>query len=125
MYYPFPLWFIAATTTIFQPSKSLKHKIISIDLPIALGILTLFVQSAYDIISGTGIGYSLTPLTGLVFFLLIGKWQLWENLPGPFFERDYKSYFPSFVTKLEDGKETDPVGNKGEGDIISLCAIRN
>ncbi|MCD4735011.1 MAG: hypothetical protein K8R53_03115, partial [Bacteroidales bacterium] len=53
--------------------KSLRYRIISIDLSIALGILTLFIQSAYDIVSGQGVGY-LDSLTGLVFFLLIGKW---------------------------------------------------
>ncbi|MCB0464271.1 MAG: heavy metal translocating P-type ATPase metal-binding domain-containing protein [Aequorivita sp.] len=98
--------------------KSLKHKIISIDLPIALGILTLFVQSAYDIISGTGIGY-LDSLTGLVFFLLIGKWYQGKTYQALSFERDYKSYFPVAVTKLEDGKETViPLERLKEGDHI-------
>ncbi len=84
--------------------KSLRHKIISIDLPIALGITTLFLQSAYDVISGTGIGY-LDSLAGLVFFLLVGKWYQGKTYQALSFERDYKSYFPIAVTKIENGKE--------------------
>ncbi len=98
--------------------KSLKHKIISIDLPIALGISTLFLQSAYDIISGTGIGY-LDSLTGLVFFLLIGKWYQGKTYQALSFERDYKSYFPVAVTKVNEGKEeVIPLKNLQEGDQI-------
>ncbi len=84
--------------------KSLKHKIISIDLPIALGITTLFLQSAYDVISGTGIGY-LDSLAGLVFFLLVGKWYQGKTYQALSFERDYKSYFPIAVTRINNGKE--------------------
>ncbi len=84
--------------------KSMKHKIISIDLPIAIGITTLFLQSAYDVISGTGIGY-LDSLAGLVFFLLIGKWYQGKTYQALSFERDYKSYFPIAVTKIENNKE--------------------
>jgi len=84
--------------------KSLKHKIISIDLPIALGITTLFLQSASDVITGTGIGY-LDSLAGLVFFLLVGKWYQGKTYQALSFERDYKSYFPIAVTKIENGKE--------------------
>ena len=98
--------------------KSLKHKIISIDLPIALGILTLFLQSAYDIISGTGIGY-LDSLTGLVFFLLIGKWYQGKTYQALSFERDYKSYFPIAVTRIvRDQEEVIPIENLMEGDRI-------
>lgn len=100
--------------------KSLKHKIISIDLPIALGIITLFLQSAYDIISNTGIGY-LDSLTGLVFFLLIGKWYQGKTYQALSFERDYKSYFPVAVTKMEEDRETViPLGQLKQGDRILI-----
>ncbi len=98
--------------------KSLKHKIISIDLPIALGIITLFLQSAYDIISNTGIGY-LDSLAGLVFFLLIGKWYQGKTYEALSFERDYKSYFPVAVTKIVDDKEIIiPLKELKKGDHI-------
>jgi Cu+-exporting ATPase len=100
--------------------KSLKHKIISIDLPIALGIITLFLQSAYDIITNTGIGY-LDSLTGLVFFLLIGKWYQGKTYQALSFERDYKSYFPVAVTKMEgDREEVIPLKHLKQGDRILI-----
>lgn len=100
--------------------KSLKHKVISIDLPIALGIITLFLQSAYDIISNTGIGY-LDSLTGLVFFLLIGRWYQGKTYQALSFERDYKSYFPVAVTKIEkEEEEVIPLSQLKQGDRILI-----
>ena len=52
--------------------KGLKHGILNIDVPISLGILVLFFRSTYEIISNTGQGY-FDSLTGLIFFLLLGK----------------------------------------------------
>jgi P-type Cu+ transporter len=100
--------------------KSLKHKFISIDLPIALGILALFFQSAFDIISGTGTGY-LDSLSGLVFFMLIGKWYQGKTYQALSFERDYKSYFPIAVTKIESNKEVViPLRELKPGDHILI-----
>ncbi|MFM7428698.1 MAG: heavy metal translocating P-type ATPase metal-binding domain-containing protein [Flammeovirgaceae bacterium] len=47
--------------------KSFKQKQINIDVPIAVGLATLFLRSSFDIITTTGPGY-LDSLTGLVFF---------------------------------------------------------
>ncbi len=100
--------------------KSLRHKIISIDMPIAIGILALFLQSAYDIVSGSGTGY-LDSLSGLVFFMLIGKWYQGKTYQALSFERDYKSYFPVAVTKIEKGKEiVMPLQNLRAGDHILI-----
>jgi P-type Cu+ transporter len=84
--------------------KSLKKGIISIDLPIAMGLLMLFSQSLIEIISGKGIGY-IDSLTGLVFFMLIGRWFQGKTYQALSFERDYKTYFPLAVTQItENGK---------------------
>ena len=50
----------------------LKKGILNIDVPISLGILVLFIRSSYEIFTNTGQGY-FDSLTGLVFFLLLGK----------------------------------------------------
>jgi len=84
--------------------KGLKHKIVNIDVPITLGIFTLFLQSTYEVISGNGIGY-MDSLIGLVLFLLIGKWYQGKTYQALSFERDYKSYFPVAVTKISNAKE--------------------
>ncbi len=113
-----PVFFYCSNDYFISAYKSLKHKIINIDLPIALGILTLFFQSLYDVVSGDGIGY-LDSLTGLVFFLLIGKWYQSKTYKALSFERDYKSYFPVAVTKIENNNEVIvPLKRLEKGDRI-------
>ncbi|MDO9615602.1 MAG: heavy metal translocating P-type ATPase, partial [Bacteroidota bacterium] len=98
--------------------KSLKKKMISIDLPIALGLVTLFIQSLVEIISGAGIGY-IDSLTGLVFFMLIGRWYQGKTYQALSFERDYKTYFPLAVTKITNsGSITIPLEDLKSGDQI-------
>jgi P-type Cu+ transporter len=79
--------------------KSFTQKQLNIDVPIAAGLLALFLRSAYDIISGTGTGY-LDSFTGLVFFLLIGRWFQSKTYESLAFDRDYTSYFPLAVNHL-------------------------
>lgn len=78
--------------------KSFRQKQINIDVPIALGLFALFARSVYDIIRNTGPGY-LDSLSGLVFFLLIGRWFQSKTYESLSFERDYKSYFPLAIQK--------------------------
>lgn len=85
--------------------KGLKHGILNIDVPISLGILVLFLRSTYEIASNTGQGY-FDSLTGLIFFLLLGKVFQQKTYGFLSFERDYKSYFPIAVTRIsKDGTE--------------------
>jgi Cu+-exporting ATPase len=79
--------------------KSFRQKQINIDVPIALGLLALFFRSSYDIITHTGPGY-LDSFTGLVFFLLIGRWFQSRTYESLAFERDYKSFFPLAVQRI-------------------------
>ena len=98
--------------------KSLKKGIISIDLPIAMGLIMLFSQSLIEIISGKGIGY-IDSLTGLVFFMLIGRWYQGKTYQALSFERDYKTYFPLAVTQItETGNQTIALEDLKAGDRI-------
>ncbi len=84
--------------------KNITKKIINIDLPVAVGMLAIFLQSSYEILSHSGAGY-MDSLTGFVFFLLVGKWFQNKTYGALSFERDYKSYFPIAVTVIENNKE--------------------
>lgn len=84
--------------------KSLRVRYLTIDVPIALGILTLFARSAYEVISNTGPGY-FDSFAGLVFFLLVGKWYQSRTYEALAFDRDFRSYFPMAVMRLHDGEE--------------------
>jgi len=102
--YSIPVVFYSARSYLVSAYKGLKNKILNIDVPISLGILVLFFRSIYDVSLGLGQGY-FDSLTGLVFFLLVGKYFQQQTYNYLSFERDYKSYFPIAVTAVEKGKE--------------------
>jgi P-type Cu+ transporter len=83
--------------------KSFRQRQINIDVPIAVGLMALFFRSAWDIVTHFGPGY-LDSFTGLVFFLLIGRWFQARTYETLAFDRDYKSYFPLAVQRLSDEK---------------------
>ncbi len=84
--------------------SGLRHKNINIDVPITLGILVLFFRSVYEILSQTGPGY-LDSLSGLIFFLLMGRVFQQKTYKTLSFERDYRSFLPIAVTKWHDNEE--------------------
>ena len=103
--YSIPVVFYSAQEYFISAFKGLHSKILNIDVPIALGILVLFLRSTYDIIFDLGAGF-FDSLTGLIFFLLLGKFFQQKTYSFLSFERDYKSYFPIGITKLmPNGKE--------------------
>lgn len=98
----------------------LRQRTLTIDLPIALGLIALFGQSLHEVGGGHGVGY-LDSLTGLVFFLLIGRIFQERTYHRLSFDRDYKSFFPLAVRRLESGGErTVPLSRLGVGDRLSL-----
>ena len=94
-----PVVFYSAQNYFISAYKGLKSKLLNIDVPIALGILVLFVRSTVEIVFDFGTGF-FDSLTGLVFFLLLGKFFQQKTYSFLSFERDYKSYFPIAVTKI-------------------------
>lgn len=100
-----PVVFYASLDYFLSAFKGLRAKILNIDVPIALGIAVLFVRSTVDIAFNLGSGF-FDSLTGLVFFLLTGKFFQQKTYAFLSFERDYKSYFPIAITKIFKGKET-------------------
>jgi len=113
-----PVFFFSGWDYIRSAALSLRHGHFNIDVPISLGIITLFVRSVVDIISGTGAGY-MDSLAGLVFFLLIGKWFQQKTFYHLAFDRDYRSYFP-IAALLRDGsaERSVPVQKLEPGQTI-------
>jgi Cu+-exporting ATPase len=116
-----PVVFYSSKDYFISAYKGLKHNMLNIDVPISLGIIVLFVRSLYEIISQTGQGY-LDSLTGLIFFLLLGKVFQQKTYNFLSFERDYKSYFPIAVTKLNRNRthENIPVHHIKKGDRLLI-----
>ncbi len=97
---------------------SLRQRQLNLDVPLALGILVLFVRTAWEVMTGTGPGFADT-LCGLVFFLLVGKWVQQRTYYHISFERDYRSYFPVAVTLVTpDGDKPIPIADLQVGDRI-------
>lgn len=117
-----PVLLYSARDYFISAFKSLKLRRLNLDVPITLGIIALYLQSLWSIFNGEGAGY-MDSFTGFIFFLLIGKWfQNW-SYDSLSFERDYKSYFPVAVTKLENEQEHIVEIDKLKEDELIL--IRN
>lgn len=116
-----PVVFYAGQDYFISAYKGIRSKLLNIDVPIALGILTLFLRSTVDIVFDLGSGF-FDSLTGLVFFLLLGKFFQQKTYAYLSFERDYKSYFPIAVTRLKQNGEEENIQiyNIGVGDRVLI-----
>lgn len=115
-----PVFFYSASDYFISAYKGLRKKIVNIDVPLSLGILVLFIRSAYELLFLSQVGY-FDSLAGLVFFLLIGKILQEKTYDAMNFERDYKAYFPLSVTiKQNEIEKSIPVSNLMVGNRIII-----
>ncbi len=115
-----PVVFFSGRDYLISAWKGLRHKIVNLDVPISLGIMALFGRSYYEVLSGFGVGY-FDSLSGLIFFLLLGKLFQAKTYETLSFERDYTSYFPIAVVRLEEAVEKSvPVMSLQPGDRIII-----
>ena len=115
-----PVVFYSSTGYFRSAASGLRRRVVNIDVPIALGIVILFVRSVLDIAGETGSGY-LDSMTGLVFFLLIGRLFQNRTYDSLNFDRTYTSYFPLAVTTRSNGSEsTIPVTSLHPGDRMII-----
>ena len=118
-----PVVFYSGAGYFVSAWKGIQSKILNIDIPIALGISVLFVRSSVEIMADLGTGF-FDSLTGLVFFLLLGKLAQQKTYSFLSFERDYKSYFPIAVTRLNHDdlllEEKIPIYEIKKGDRILI-----
>lgn len=114
-----PVVFYAAQDYFVSAYKGLRSRLLNIDVPIALGVLVLFLRSTVDVALDLGSGF-FDSLTGLVFFLLLGKFFQQKTYAYLSFERDYKSYFPIAVTLLDSNgnEENIQIHKIQKGDRI-------
>ena len=116
-----PVVFYSGWDYFISAYKGLRSKILNIDIPIALGVSVLFIRSTAEVFLDLGSGF-FDSLTGLIFFLLIGKFFQQRTYSFLSFERDYKSYFPIAVTKINSDKveETVQVYEIQQGDRLLI-----
>ena len=115
-----PVIFYSGQDYLRSAWLGLKEKQLNIDVPISLGMLTLFGRSAFEILTHSGAGY-MDSMAGLVFFLLIGKWFQQKTYHTLSFERDYKSYFPIAASiKQGDKWVSTPLQKVEVGQIMQI-----
>lgn len=116
-----PVVFYSSQDYFISAYKGLRSGILNIDVPIALGVVVLFLRSTIEIVFDIGSGF-FDSLTGLIFFLLLGKFFQQKTYSFLSFERDYKSYFPIGITKItpEGNEESIQVYDIKKGDRLLI-----
>jgi Cu+-exporting ATPase len=116
-----PSFFYSASGYYVSAYKSIKSKMLNIDIPIALGIIVMFVRSTVDIVFDYGSGF-FDSLTGLIFFMLLGKMFQIKTYSFLSFERDFKSYFPIAITRINTdlSEESVPIYDIKKGDRLLI-----
>lgn len=120
IFFSLPVLFIAGREYLLPSWKALRAKQVSIDVPISIGILALFFTSIYEISVLGNAGY-LDSFGGLIFFLLLGKLFQQKTYDSLSFDRDYRSYFPISVHKIEGNlRQPIPLKELQTGDKIEI-----
>lgn len=115
-----PTFFYSATQFFSSAWAGLRNNFLNIDAPISLAIIVTFTRSVFEIYSGTGGGY-FDSMSGIIFFMLLGRVIQDKTYQHIEFDRDYTSYFPIAVISLVDGEEVPvQVSNLKKGDIIRI-----
>jgi Cu+-exporting ATPase len=99
-----PVLFYSASDYFRSAVGALRSRSMNLDVPIVLGIIALYVRSTVAIFSGEGPGY-MDSFAGFIFFLLIGKWFQSKTYQWLSFDRDFRSYFPVAVVKINGEDE--------------------
>lgn len=101
--------------------QAVRHRTISLDVPIVIGLLALVLRSLFDIGTGRGEGY-LDSFAGLVFFLLVGRLFHQQAFDWIGFDRTFRSFFPLSVLVESGAGRAVPVAidRLRPGDLIVL-----
>jgi P-type Cu+ transporter len=115
-----PVFFYSASEFFATAWKGLQQKMLNIDAPIALAIIITFGRSLFEIFTDTGAGY-LDSMSGIVFFMLVGRVVQERTYRSISFTRDYTAYFPIAVHVVTDsGLESRMLQDLKKGDVIQL-----
>jgi Cu+-exporting ATPase len=115
-----PVLLVSARDFYRSAWQGLRQRYINLDFPISLGLTALFVTSVFEVVTQCGPGY-FDSFTGLVFFMLIGKWVQQRSYDALRFDRDFTSYFPVAVTVLtKTGEQTVSVKELKPGQRIRV-----
>jgi Cu+-exporting ATPase len=114
------VFFFPARQFFTSAWKGMRQKHLNIDAPVALAILITYGRSVFDILTNQGAGF-MDSMSGIVFFMLIGRFYQDYSQRKLSFDRDFKSFFPAAVNVFVDGKERSvTLDQLKEGDVVKI-----
>lgn len=118
-----PVIFYSAREFFENSYYSFRQKYINIDVPIALAITVTFIRSLYEVLSGTGAGF-FDSMTGIVFFMLLGRTLQNRTYTTLSFNKNIQSYFPLAVSRVDENglPKSTKVQELKENDILYIHA---
>ncbi len=115
-----PVLFYCAADFFVLAWQGLRKKYLNIDAPIALAIAITFCRSLYEIVINNGSGY-LDSMSGIVFFMLLGRFVQQRTYQSISFDRDFTSFFPIAVNVKRDNNFVSiPINALKIDDIIQV-----
>lgn len=115
-----PVLLYSAREFFVSSWQNLKQKQVNIDVPITLAIVVAFVSSVYLIFVEHRMGY-LDSMSGIVFFMLLGRFFQNRSYKYLTFKRNIASYLPIAVNRIRAGREESvPVTQIEIGDTIRV-----
>lgn len=103
-----PAVFYSAQIFYTSAWKGLKFKVLNIDAPVALAIGITFLRTIYEVVWHHQAGFA-DSLTGLIFFMLLGRVLQQRTYRLINYERDFTSYFPIAVSKQNKDGSTETI----------------
>ncbi|MBS3915032.1 MAG: heavy metal translocating P-type ATPase metal-binding domain-containing protein [Bacteroidetes bacterium] len=115
-----PVLFYSGSEFFRNALLSYRQKVLNIDAPIALALAVTFVRSVYEVISNTGSGY-FDSLSGIIFFMLVGRAFQNKTYKTLKFNRDFTSYFPIAVcVKSDESENYKRIQDVQKDDVIVI-----
>jgi Cu+-exporting ATPase len=97
-----------------------RQRTLTLEIPIVLGLAAIYASSVLTVLTHRGPGYC-DSLTGLILFLLCGRWFQKKTYDRLTFDRDYKGFFPLAITrKTAAGEVCVAISRLQVGDRLLL-----
>jgi Cu+-exporting ATPase len=109
---------VAGKFYLINAYKAVRNRQWSLDIPIALGMLALWVWSAHLLFTGQNGGY-FDSLSGLIFFLILGRFLQGRTYAAFSFERTVDDFLPISVFSLTR-EEFVRLGDLKEGEEYQI-----
>ncbi len=115
-----PALIFGARSFFEKTLQGLRARTLPIDAPLVASLLLTFGRSCYEVISNTGGGY-FDSLTGIIFFMLIGRYFQETTQLHFHFSRTFKSFFPISSLVIKDNKKIwKKLSELDKGDIVKI-----